>query len=781
MKKTHFIATVVAIALLGTTLATTPTLAADATYEMPISIHLDGETHAISPYIYGINDYGSDAQIKDVTTSAIRQGGNRYTGYNWETNYSNAGEDWLNYSDTYLGTVSNGPAYAARRLSDAANTYNIDYKMITLQMAGYVAADKNGTVSEDDVAPSSRWVEVRFRNENPTSDYPDLDDDAVYMDEYVQYLVDTLGDSTTATGIQGYELDNEPALWNDTHPLLHPEEVTNSELIEKSVELAEVIKEIDPNAETYGPSFWGMLPCIVFTDADPDWKAVSGQYDWYIDYYLDQMNQASEEAGKRLLDVLDVHYYAADCDTDAGILQAARSLYDPDYTENSWLQPWYGDYFPFLNRLQESIDTYYPDTKLALTEYNLGNIGNEKYTGQSVVTAIAEVETLGAFALNDVYLATYWGTLSDCPYVVSAINLYTNYDGEGSAFGDTLVEAESDDLSKAAVFAARDGDDDSRVTATLSNKSETETQRATITFDGTDATYKSATVYAITQDNSDIRVIDVQNDIENNTVTIELPPYSVAEIVFSTDDSDADIAEEPNIITETVTYTLDELDTSVNGFPVIDLGDKEHLTKITLHTTVTSDAGSTWVSGGGALCFNSVLEDGTTTTVWGYKPYSYALGSGDNIVLFDTTYNIPDADGNAVEIAGTCLDDTAEIQDWWVCSEKDPSAGSDVTVTIDYITLTYEYDPDTVSDNNDDNTNSTTTEPTTIDATLLGDVTLDDTVSLADVVTLEQVISNIIELDSQQIINGDCDNSGNIDEIDLKMLIEFVLGVREKL
>lgn len=61
-----------------------------------------------------------------------------------------------------------------------------------------------------------------------------------------------------------------------------------------------------------------------------------------MDYYLKQMADAEQENGKRLLDVVDVHYYAQDCETDDGILQAARSLYDPDYKENSWLTQWFG-------------------------------------------------------------------------------------------------------------------------------------------------------------------------------------------------------------------------------------------------------------------------------------------------------------------------------------------------------------------------------------------------------------------------------------------------------
>lgn len=178
------------------------------------------------------------------------------------------------------------------------------------------------------------------------------------MDEYVNYIVQTLGDASNSTGMQGYSLDNEPVLWNDTHPLLHGEEVSNSELLSKSIELASVVKSIDPKAEVFGPAFWGMLPCINGSNTesytDPDWEAVKGNYTWYLDYYLDQMAQAEKEYGTRLLDVVDVHYYSQDCSTEASRVQAARSLYDASYVENSWLQPYFGQYFPFIPKIQES-------------------------------------------------------------------------------------------------------------------------------------------------------------------------------------------------------------------------------------------------------------------------------------------------------------------------------------------------------------------------------------------------------------------------------------------
>lgn len=82
-------------------------ISADAagSYDMAVTVNLAGEKKAISPHIYGVNDSGDGSNLKNVTVDTVRQGGNRLTGYNWETNYSNAGEDWHNSSDTNIISI----------------------------------------------------------------------------------------------------------------------------------------------------------------------------------------------------------------------------------------------------------------------------------------------------------------------------------------------------------------------------------------------------------------------------------------------------------------------------------------------------------------------------------------------------------------------------------------------------------------------------------------------------------------------------------------------------
>ncbi len=733
-------------------------------YSMNISVDLTGEKKEISPYIYGINQYGNVNNYKNVTVNAVRQGGNRYTGYNWETNWSNAGEDWMNSSDTNIGDVTNGPAAAAKQLSKECTQYNVPYKITTLQMAGYVAADKLGAVTS--AAPSDRWLEVVFRKGSDLLSEPDLTDNKVYMDEYVNYLIKNLGDSTTSTGIQGYSLDNEPFLWNDTHPYNHPEECTADELIEKSIELAKVVKELDPNAEVYGPALWGMLPCIQagtsenFTDAK--WESIKGNYNWYLDYYLESMANAEKESGKRLLDVVDVHYYSQDCSTDDGKLQAARSLYDENYVENSWLQPYFGKYFPLLPNIQESIDKYYPGTKIAISEYNLADISNEKVTGKNVISAIAETEALGAFAENGVYFATYWGTLPDCPYVESAINLYTNYDGKGSDFGDTLVETKTDDLSKSAAFTAIDGNDDSNVGVVLSNKDKTASENAVIKINGSSSDYKSAVVYAVEQDHSDIRIIDVQNNLSGDEITVELPPLSTAHVVISDKPTDAKVYEAPDITEKQTTYNVSELKTAEDGSYIIPLGDKEHLKKIVFGVNSYSSEGSTYYSGGGGLCFSQLSPADGGASFWGFKSVNFANGQTEITVPFDDEFT----NSNQENVTASVLDENAQWQpNWWKYSQKNGDGGSDVVVNYSTVTLYYEYD----------NTNPTDpTDPTENEKELLGDVNKDGSISVSDIVALsEWLVGKTTDISAK---NSDINTDNAVNVFDLVSLRKLILN-----
>lgn len=494
---------------------------------MNITIDLTAGGKPISPYIYGINQYGNQNKYKQVKATAVRQGGNRTPAYNWENNASNAGSDWNHSSDGNLGN-NETPGAAVTTFVNEASFHKIPYRLTTLQLAGYVAADKNGSVTEAEAAPSARWNEVVLTKNAPFTLMPDPNDGVVYMDEYVNFIVQTFGDSSSPKGIQGYSLDNEPALWHNTHSRIHPERVTIAELTAKSVEMAKAVKAIDPGAEIFGPSLFGYTAYDHLADDDSsrEWEQLKGEngYHWYLDCYLDQMRQASEKAGIRLLDVLDIHYYSESARVSAkDRVQSVRTLYEEGFRENSWIGQWCMENVPILKTVQTSIDKYYPGTKLAITEYNFG--------GEDVSATIATTEALGCYADAGVYLATLWGGNG---YQFAGINLYTNYDKKGAAFGDLLIPCMTDDVSLCSAYAALNSADDSVLTVSMTNKSEMDELNAVVHLNGAENQYTTAAVYAVYGDSSKIQLLDGAAVIEGNAVKVTLPAYCAAMVVLHT-------------------------------------------------------------------------------------------------------------------------------------------------------------------------------------------------------------------------------------------------------
>jgi hypothetical protein len=499
----------------------------------------------ISPYVYGTNQ-----DLPGVAVPGVRRfGGNRLTGYDWETNASNAGTDYINNSDNYLvsglpASQQAIPAIAFTSFHDASLAASVPYTILTLQMAGYVSADENGPVTAGQAAPSSRWNVVQ--DNTPGGAFPatpNLTDGTVYMDEVLNLLLTRYGPASGTRGIKGYNLDNEPALWPSTHPYLHPAQTTCAEEVAKSVALAKTIKRMDATAEVLGPVLYGSESYFTFQNA-PDWAALQAStgFRWFIDYYLDQMGKASATAGTRLLDVLDLHRYSdenvsgtgpdqsitnqtnfADTATDMDRVQAPRVLWDSTYVENSWVQQYNSQFLPWIPNIQASIAARYPGTRLSFTEYSYG--------GESDISGgIAQADVLGIFGKFGVYLGCVW-ILHGSPaplYTAAAFNLYLNYDGHGGKFGATGVSETDSDTVNTSAYASVDSAGALHVV--VLNKSFT--QSADLSFQIAGSTpYSSASVYAFDASGPSLTP-RASAQVSGNQATYSLAPLTAAHFVF---------------------------------------------------------------------------------------------------------------------------------------------------------------------------------------------------------------------------------------------------------
>lgn len=493
----------------------------------------------ISPYIYGTNQLLTEEE----NWTAMRQGGNRLTGYNWENNASNAGTDYLNSSDNFLTWIAgiqneNEPGIVTTTFRDKSIQLNA-YSLITLQLAGFVARDKKGTVTESQTAPSSRWRSVQFTKGSAFSLQPDTSDSFVYIDEYVNFLVDRFGMANTLTGIKGYALDNEPGLWISTHPRIHPIKARCVEMVQKAIDVSIAVKDVDPYLEIFGPVLYGFNAYYSFQEA-PDWDSVKAgtNYQWFIDYFLDQMRLAEISSGKRLLDVLDIHWYPeargdnriteTNANTTADKLarvQAPRTLWDNSYTENSWIGQWFGAYLPLIPRLKESIDEYYPGTKLAFTEFSYG--GENDITG-----AIAMADVLGIFGKYGVYLGTYWQLDSPSDYISAAYNIYRNYDGNNSTFGNYLLPSVTNDNVNTSVYGSLNSEGN-EIHLIAINKKLNESVNCNFTI-LSQQNILSGNVWKLDYSSTEITEINPVSNITNNSFSYTLPAGSVCHFVLQT-------------------------------------------------------------------------------------------------------------------------------------------------------------------------------------------------------------------------------------------------------
>lgn len=518
-----------------------------------IRVHADVPGHTIKPGIYGINALATGKATYLAADSAMlgsdRMGGNRMTAFNWENNYSSAGSDWQFNSDNWL---TQNPLPTPTGIGGSVGSFverNLGLgrkPIVQLQMAGYVAADGAGPVSEAEIAPSARWKKVVFAKGSPFSLAPSTTDSAVYMDEEVNFLVKKFGRADQG-GVPFYALDNEPALWGGTHQRIRPQALTFQELLDKSEALAEAVKAVDPSAKILGPESFGameMWSCVSGTSNSiptcSDWSTYKAKYDWAVAAFLGEMKARSTAAGKRLIDVLAIHWYPEDMG-DARInngsvanggtakdiearLQAPRALWDTTYLENSWIPGAFTNNKPvhILARTLKSIDTAWPGTRLALTEYGYG--GENHWSG-----ALAQADVLGVFGNLDLELANLHGTFSG--HVESAFRLYRNFDGKGNAFGDTHVAVDNPDNAVFSTYASLDSKNPNLLHVIAINKSAS-AKPVTISLSG--KTWQSAVAYGFSTDTV-ITKLPAPVGVTASGFDYTLPATSAIHFVVSTE------------------------------------------------------------------------------------------------------------------------------------------------------------------------------------------------------------------------------------------------------
>jgi Glycoside hydrolase family 44 len=419
-----------------------------------LSVDCRAAGHRISPYIYGIA-----GPISDLSATASRWGGNPTTRYNWQLrNANNVGKDWY---------FENGKASDYREFLSFNRSRQV-FSALTIPIIGWVAKDNNSVgfpIStygpqrthdpyRADAGDGIRPDGVPIRPGSPT--LTSVPAPPEMMQKWVEAI--TREDRPSrARSVGMYILDNEPNLWNTTHRDVHPDPLTYEELLDRTIRYGTAIRAADPDALIAGPAEWGWTG--YFYSAQDVAKGINLRPDRFahgdmplLPWYLKQLQEYEQKTGLKVLDVLDVHFYpqadkvygtASDSASASLRLRSTRSLWDPSYKDESWIN----DTIRLIPRLKEWISQNYPGLKISIGEYNFG--GEQHISG-----ALALAEVLGRFGTEGVDYAFYWFMPPKNSPAAWAFRAYRDFDGKGGHFLSRSMKTLM--TTGVSLFASRD-------------------------------------------------------------------------------------------------------------------------------------------------------------------------------------------------------------------------------------------------------------------------------------------------------------------------------------
>jgi Glycoside hydrolase family 44 len=494
--------------------------------------------YPISPLIYGVANDGNKA-IWAMGATARRWGGNPTSRYNWELNTWSLTKDW------FFRNAGNAKGSYDDFLRE--NQQNNVKTALTVPMLGWVAKDASSysfpvsifgpqEATAGDGPDAGNGV---GRDGKPITPGPQTRTSVRSTPESIERWVREIRmkDRSRGRTVDSYILDNEPMLWNSTHRDVHPEPTTYDELLEKTVAYATAIRRADPDAKIAGPAEWGWLAYQYsakdITDGGvglrPDRRA-HGDIP-LIPWYLRKTREYQQKTGIKILDILDVHFYSmangvgigtggqTDALTAALRIRTTRSLWDPTYLDESWIN----ERMRVLPLLHQWIAENAPGLGLSIGEWNFGA---ESHMSGGLATA----EALGRFGTEAVTSAYYWTSPPENSPSYWAFRAFRNFDAMRGRFLDWSVPVRSE-TALASLFGSRDAER-RHIVAVLLNHAAFSSLSAHVVLDGCGSP-RSARAFTYTGGAEGFWPLAVTANTP--TLDVSAPPYSINVIDVTVD------------------------------------------------------------------------------------------------------------------------------------------------------------------------------------------------------------------------------------------------------
>jgi hypothetical protein len=454
------------------TLLTGPPPVSVTNANVTVQIDAQANRHAISPLIYGVAFAANSNQLSDLNVPLHRSGGNAATRYNWQINAANRAGDWYFESIAENTSAPGGSGDDFVQMSKGGGAQ----AMLTVPIIGWVAklgpnraslasysiAKYGAQTGHDPYSADAGNGILQSTGANITNNNPadaNMTADVNFQADWVRHLTNRWG-TASGGGLRYYLMDNEWSIWHATHRDVHPVGATMDEVLGDFCNYAAMVKSIDPKALIAGPEEWGWSGYLYSGydqqygathgwSSQPDRAAHGGQD--FAPWFLRQVQQRSQTAGKRLIDVFSLHYYPQggeslnnDISTATQLLRnrSTRSLWDTNYVDQSWIN----SIVMLIPRMKSWVAANYPGTLTGITEYNWG--ADDHMNG-----ATAQADVLGIFGREGLDLAARWTCPAPGTPAYNAFKMFRNYDGNRSTFGDTSVLADVPNPDNLAAFA----------------------------------------------------------------------------------------------------------------------------------------------------------------------------------------------------------------------------------------------------------------------------------------------------------------------------------------
>jgi len=519
-----------------------------------VNVDANASRHAINPQVYGVA-FASQADLSALNVPLNRSGGNSTSTYNWQTDAHNTAQDyyWESISECF-GAGGNPPCMTPGGGPDAFITATKAANaepLITIPMLDWIAKrgddhpffcsfpktiypNQDSFDQFDTNCGNGQNGGVLIAGSDPNNAY--VPSDVNTQQGWVQHLINTWG-AAAKGGVKYYILDNEHSIWFSTHFDVHPQGPGMDEIAGKMISYGGMVRTNDANAVIFGPEEYGWTGYFYsgkdqqyfettgdFNPADFPDRSTHGGMD-YMPWLLGALHTDEVNTGVRKLDVFSLHYYPQEneysnaVDTATQLLRnrSTRSLWDPTYKDTSYIN----DYVMLVPRMKSWVAANYPGLKTAITEYNWG--AEDHING-----ATTQADIYGIFGREGLDMATRWTTPANTTPTFKSMQMYRNYDGNQSTFGDTSVQATFADPDSLTAYAALRSSDNA-LTVMVINKVLSGNTPVTVSL----ANFNPGGPAQVWQLNSANTISQLANlNVNGNAIALSAPPQSITLLVI---------------------------------------------------------------------------------------------------------------------------------------------------------------------------------------------------------------------------------------------------------